>query len=72
MQWDRRSRLGKVSIRADSRNRFLHMERDWTHAGIQEAAYAALAKGLAGAAGAISVRQITVNTYPGKSNESCQ
>ena len=32
----------------------------------------ALAKGLAGAAGAISVRQITVNTYPGKSNESCQ
>jgi len=23
------------------------MERDWTHAGIQEAAYAALAKGLA-------------------------
>ena len=32
----------------------------------------ALAKGLANAAGAISVRQITVNTYPGKSNESCQ
>jgi len=32
----------------------------------------ALAKGLASAAGAISVRQITVNTYPGKSNESCQ
>jgi hypothetical protein len=31
----------------------------------------ALAKGLANAAGAISVRQITVNTYPGKSNESC-
>jgi hypothetical protein len=31
----------------------------------------ALAKGLAHAAGAISVRQITVNTYPGKSNESC-
>ena len=30
-----------------------------------------LAKGLANAAGAISVRQITVNTYPGKSNESC-
>ena len=31
----------------------------------------ALAKGLANATGAISVRQITVNTYPGKSNESC-
>jgi len=31
----------------------------------------ALARGLASAAGAISVRQITVNTYPGKSNESC-
>ncbi|HTB90008.1 MAG TPA: caspase family protein [Steroidobacteraceae bacterium] len=31
----------------------------------------ALAKGLASAAGAISVRQITVNTYPGKGNESC-
>jgi Caspase domain/Domain of unknown function (DUF4384) len=31
----------------------------------------ALAKGLASAAGAISVRQITVNTYPGKSNGSC-
>jgi hypothetical protein len=31
----------------------------------------ALAKGLANTAGAISVRQITVNTYPGKSNESC-
>jgi Caspase domain/Domain of unknown function (DUF4384) len=31
----------------------------------------ALAKGLANAAGAISVRQITVNTYPGKRNESC-
>ncbi|MDP9010895.1 MAG: caspase family protein [Pseudomonadota bacterium] len=31
----------------------------------------ALAKGLASAAGAISVRQITVNTYPGKMNESC-
>jgi Caspase domain/Domain of unknown function (DUF4384) len=31
----------------------------------------ALAKGLVNAAGAISVRQITVNTYPGKSNESC-
>jgi caspase domain-containing protein/uncharacterized protein DUF4384 len=31
----------------------------------------ALAKGLANAAGAMSVRQITVNTYPGKSNESC-
>jgi Caspase domain/Domain of unknown function (DUF4384) len=31
----------------------------------------ALAKGLANAAGAISVRQITVNTYPGKANESC-
>jgi hypothetical protein len=30
-----------------------------------------LAKGLAGAAGAISVRQITVNTYPGKSNGPC-
>jgi Caspase domain/Domain of unknown function (DUF4384) len=31
----------------------------------------ALAKGLANAAGAISVRQITVNTYAGKTNESC-
>jgi caspase domain-containing protein/uncharacterized protein DUF4384 len=31
----------------------------------------ALAKGLANAAGAISVRQMTVNTYAGKSNESC-
>jgi len=31
----------------------------------------ALAKGLANTAGAISVRQITVNTYPGKSNASC-
>ena len=31
----------------------------------------ALAKGLANAAGAISVRQITVNTYPGKSNATC-
>lgn len=31
----------------------------------------ALSKGLANAAGAISVRQITVNTYPGKSNASC-
>jgi hypothetical protein len=31
----------------------------------------ALAKGLAGTAGAVSVRQITVNTYPGKGNESC-
>jgi hypothetical protein len=31
----------------------------------------ALAKGLASAAGAVSVRQITVNTYPGKGNESC-
>jgi hypothetical protein len=31
----------------------------------------ALAKGLANVSGAISVRQITVNTYPGKSNESC-
>lgn len=31
----------------------------------------ALAKGLAGAPGAISVRQITVNTYSGKNNETC-
>jgi hypothetical protein len=31
----------------------------------------ALAKGLANIAGAISVRQIAVNTYPGKSHESC-
>jgi Caspase domain/Domain of unknown function (DUF4384) len=31
----------------------------------------ALAKGLASAAGAMSVRQIAVNTYPGKGNESC-
>ena len=31
----------------------------------------ALAKGLASAAGAMSVRQIAVNTYPGKSHESC-
>jgi hypothetical protein len=31
----------------------------------------ALSKGLANASGAISVRQITVNTYPGKSNASC-
>jgi hypothetical protein len=31
----------------------------------------ALAKGLAGAAGAISVRQIAVNTYPGKTNGPC-
>jgi len=31
----------------------------------------ALAKGLASAAGAISVRQIIVNTYPGKTNGSC-
>jgi hypothetical protein len=31
----------------------------------------ALAKGLAGAAGAIGVRQITVNTYPGKSSGPC-
>jgi hypothetical protein len=31
----------------------------------------ALAKGLANAAGAISVRQITVNTYPGKGNGPC-
>jgi len=31
----------------------------------------ALAKGLANAAGAISVRQITVNTYPGKVNGPC-
>jgi hypothetical protein len=31
----------------------------------------ALAKGMASTAGAVSVRQITVNTYPGKPNESC-
>jgi hypothetical protein len=31
----------------------------------------ALAKGLAGAPGAISVRQIAVHTYPGKSNGPC-
>jgi hypothetical protein len=31
----------------------------------------ALAKGLASTAGAVSVRQITVNTYPGKTNGSC-
>jgi hypothetical protein len=31
----------------------------------------ALAKGLANAAGAVSVRQITVNTYAGKSNQPC-
>jgi hypothetical protein len=31
----------------------------------------ALARGLAGVAGAMSVRQIAVNTYPGKSRESC-
>jgi Domain of unknown function (DUF4384) len=31
----------------------------------------ALAKGLANAAGAMSVRQITVNTYPGKTNGPC-
>lgn len=30
-----------------------------------------LAKGLAGATGAISVQKITVNTYPGKSNSFC-
>ena len=30
-----------------------------------------LAKGLAGAAGAISVQNITVNTYPGESNSFC-
>jgi Caspase domain/Domain of unknown function (DUF4384) len=30
-----------------------------------------LAKGLAGATGAISVQQISVNTYPGKGNASC-
>jgi uncharacterized protein DUF4384 len=31
----------------------------------------ALAKGLAGATGAVSVQKITVNTYPGKSNSFC-
>jgi Caspase domain/Domain of unknown function (DUF4384) len=31
----------------------------------------ALAKGLANTAGAVSAQQITVNTYPGKTNESC-
>jgi hypothetical protein len=31
----------------------------------------ALAKGMANTAGSVSVRQITVNTYPGKTNESC-
>jgi hypothetical protein len=30
-----------------------------------------LAKGLAGAVGAVSVQKITVNTYPGKSNSFC-
>jgi hypothetical protein len=32
----------------------------------------ALAKGLAGAAGAIGVRQITVNTYAGSGNQTCK
>ena len=32
----------------------------------------ALAKGLANAAGAISVRQLIINTYPGSSNQSCR
>lgn len=32
----------------------------------------ALAKGIANAAGAINIRQLTVNTYPGSSHQSCR